>query len=268
MLLALDIGNTNITAGVFDAERLVASWRLSTDAHRLPDEYALQIKSLLPMKGVSVEGINGVAICSVVPPLTGVFQEATRSLFGCEPMVVGTGTRTGVRIQYDNPRDVGADRVVDAAAAFHLYGGPCIVVDLGTATVFDAITADGAYLGGALAPGLGVAAESLFVSTSQLRRVELATPASAIGKNTVHAMQSGLIFGYAGLIEAMVRRFKDEMAAPSATVVATGGLASVIAGETEAFDVVNEELTLLGLQLIHSMNVFPSSVAPQAGGLA
>jgi type III pantothenate kinase len=254
MLLALDIGNTNITVGVFDGERLAASWRLSTDAHRLPDEYALQLKSLLPMKDVDPAAIDGVAICSVVPPLTGVFQEATRMLFGCEPLVVGAGTRTGVRIQYDNPRDVGADRVADAAAAFSLYGGPCIVVDLGTATVFDAISADGTYLGGSITVGMGVAAESLHVSTSQLRRVELTAPETAIGKNTVHAMQSGLIFGYVGVVAELVCRFKEEMASPNATVVATGGLASILAPHTDAFDVVNEELTLVGLRLIHAMN--------------
>jgi type III pantothenate kinase len=266
MLLALDIGNTNITAGVFNDSTLLASWRLATDAQRQPDEYALQFKSLLPMKGVDVEQITAVALCSVVPPLTGVFQEVAQALFGRPPLVVGIGTKTGVRIDYDNPRDVGADRVADAAAAFHLYGGPCIVVDLGTATVFDAISADGTYLGGSITLGLSVAAESLFLSTSQLRRVELTAPATAIGKNTIHAMQSGLVLGYAGLIEAMVARFKLEMDAPNATVVATGGLADVLAAETGIFDEVNEELTLQGLQLIHTMNEVPSASNGLGGG--
>ena len=268
MLLALDIGNTNITVGVFDGERLVASWRVATDAQRQPDEYALQLKSLLPMKGVEVADVDAVVLCSVVPPLTGVFQEASRLLFDAEPLVVGTGTRTGVRIEYDNPRDVGADRVADAAAAYHLYGGPCIVVDLGTATVFDAISTDGTYLGGAISLGLSVAAEALFVSTSQLRRVELTAPATAIGKSTVHSMQSGLVLGYASLIEGMVRRFKEEMDAPDATVVATGGLAPVIASVTDVFDTVNEELTLMGLQLIHAMNREPTTAAQRDGGHA
>lgn len=255
MLLALDIGNTNVTVGAFDSERIVATWRLATEAHRQADEYALQLKEMLPMKGVAVEAIDGIALCSVVPQLTGVFQEACTFLFGVEPLTVGVGTRTGVRIRYDNPRDVGADRVADAAAAYHLYGGPCIVVDLGTATVFDAISAEGEYLGGAIALGLGVAAEALYSATSQLRRVELTAPSTAIGKNTVHSIQSGLIFGYVGLIGEMVRRYKIEMDAPNATVIATGGLAQVIAGQTDLFDSVNEELTLHGLRLIHSLNV-------------
>jgi type III pantothenate kinase len=254
MLLALDIGNTNVTIGVFDGERIAATWRLATDAHRQPDEYALQLKDLLPMKGIAVDTIDGVVLCSVVPPLTSVFENACDFLFDIQPLVIGTGTRTGVRIRYDNPRDVGADRVADAAAAYHLYGGPSIVVDFGTATVFDAISADGEYLGGAIAPGLGVSAESLYAATSQLRRVELAAPASAIGKNTAHSIQSGLIFGYTGLIEHMVRLYKAEMDAPEATVIATGGLAPIIAEQTDVFTVVNEELTLQGLRLIFDLN--------------
>ena len=258
MLLAIDIGNTNVTAGVFDGELLLASWRLATDPRRLADEYALQLRGLFPLKGVSPEQVDQVAVCSVVPPLTGVFQEAVRTLFGVEAMVVGAGTRTGVRVQYDSPRDVGADRVVDAAAAAHFYGAPAVVVDFGTATVFDAIGADGSYLGGAIAPGLTVAAESLFLSTSQLRRVELAAPDTAIGKSTTHSMQSGLVLGYIGLVEGMVRRFKDEMGAPQAKVVATGGLAHLMAQHTTVLDVVDEDLTLRGLQYIHALNMVPA----------
>lgn len=259
MLLALDIGNTNVTIGVFDGERIAATWRLATDAHRQPDEYALQLKDLLPMKGISADDIDGVVLCSVVPPLTAVFEDACDFLFDIQPLLVGAGTRTGVKIRYDNPRDVGADRVADAAAAFHLYGGPCIVVDFGTATVFDAISGDGEYLGGAISPGLGVSAESLYAATSQLRRVELAAPATAIGKNTAHSIQSGLIFGYTGLIEHMVKLYKKEMNAPNAIVVATGGLAPIIANQTEVFTHVNEELTLQGLRLIFDLNEDRSS---------
>jgi type III pantothenate kinase len=264
MLLALDIGNTNVTVGVFDDERIVATWRLATDTHRQPDEYALQLKDLLPMKGVTVSSIDGIALCSVVPPLTGVFQEACEALFGITPLIVGTGTKTGVRIRYDNPRDVGADRVADAAAAFAIYGGPCIVVDMGTATVFDAISSDGEYLGGAIALGIGVAAESLYSATSQLRRVELSPPASAIGKNTAHSIQSGLIFGYAGLIDEMVARFKQEMDAPDATVIATGGLAPIMAKQAKSLGIVNEELTLEGLRLIHALNTEPPAPGESA----
>ncbi|MCH8974288.1 MAG: type III pantothenate kinase [Chloroflexi bacterium] len=270
MLLTLDIGNTNVTAGVFDGDTLAASWRLATDAHRLTDEYALQLRDLLPMKGVRVEDVREVAICSVVPQLTSVFDEVARVLFGAEALVVGTGTRTGVRILYDNPRDVGADRIVDAAAAYHLYGGPAIVVDFGTATVFDAISADGAYLGGSIVAGLNIAAEALYQQTSQLRRIEMVAPPTAIGKNTVHAMQSGFVFGYAGLVDTIVGRFKGEMEAPNATVVATGGLAQVIADEASAIDVVNQELTLHGLRHIFALNAetFESlgTVAAEPGG--
>lgn len=264
MLLAIDIGNTNVTVGAFDGDRLVASWRLSTDPRRMADEYALQMQGLLPMKGVRPEVIAAVCLCSVVPPLTGVFQQMARTLFGGEPLVVGAGTRTGVRVVYDNPRDVGADRIVDAAAAFHYYGAPAVVVDFGTATVFDAISADGSYLGGAIAPGLHVAAEALFLNTSQLKRVELQAPKTAIGKNTVHSMQSGLVLGYAGLVESMVRRFKDELAAPTAKVVATGGLATLMAEHTSAIEVVDMDLTLRGLNYIHGLNTFGLST----GGLS
>ena len=262
--MAIDIGNTNVGVGVFDGERLVASWRINSDTRRMADEYALELQGLLPMKGVSADQVRHVVMCSVVPPLTGVFQEVSRALFGVEPLVVGAGTRTGVQVLYDNPRDVGADRVADAIGAYRCYGGPAIVVDFGTATVFDAISAEGAYLGGAIAPGLSVAAESLFLSTSQLRRVELVRPKSAIGKNTAHAMQSGLVLGYIGLVEAMVQRFKEEMEAPGARVIATGGLAPLIAQETSVIDVVDEALTLRGLQCIHALNA--SEVAGGVGG--
>ena len=254
MLLAIDIGNTNVTVGVFDGEHLLASWRLATDPRRMPDEYALQLSGLFPLKDVPLEPVRQACMCSVVPPLTGVFQVAVRTLLGVEPLVVGAGTRTGVRVLYDSPRDVGADRVVDAAAAFHYHGAPAIIVDFGTATVFDAIAEDGAYLGGAIAPGLNVSAESLFLSTSQLRRVELVAPATAIGKNTAHSIQSGLVLGYVELVEGMVRRFKSEMGAPNAKVIATGGLARLIAKETQAIDVLDEDLTLRGLLHIYSLN--------------
>ena len=266
MLLAIDIGNTNVSVGAFDGERLLASWRMASDTRRMADEYALELQGLLPMKDVAAERVRQVAMCSVVPPLTGVFQDVARALFGVEPLVVGAGTRTGVRVLYDNPRDVGADRVADAAAAYRVHGGPVIVVDFGTGTVFDAITADGSYIGGAIAPGLNVAAESLFLSTSQLRRVELVRPKTAIGKSTVHSIQSGLVLGYIGLVEAMVGHFKREMDAPNAKVVATGGLASLIAQESSAIDVVDEDLTLRGLQCIHALNT--SDVAATAGGEA
>jgi type III pantothenate kinase len=254
MLLAIDIGNTNVTMGVFREEELVATWRLATDTHKLPDEYALLIRSLLPLKGVAPQDIHSIAICSVVPPLTQVFEELSNTYFGVQPLVVGTGTKTGVRIQYENPRDVGADRVVDAAAAFKLYGGPIIVVDFGTATVFDAISRDGDYLGGAIASGINLTAEALYEHTAQLRRVELVSPKTAIGRNTAASIQSGILFGHVGMVEAMVHRFKAEIG-DDAKVVATGGMASLIQKETSVFDVVNLELTLIGLRLIYEHNI-------------
>ncbi|MFQ5861100.1 MAG: type III pantothenate kinase [Dehalococcoidia bacterium] len=260
MLLAIDIGNTNITLGVFQGESLKATWRLATEPRTQPDEYGLTLNLMLPTKGIALDAIEAVAMCSVVPPLMPVFEEVCRGYLHLEPLVVGAGTKTGVRVLYENPRDVGTDRIVDTVGAYHLYGGPTIVVDFGTATVFDAISRDGDYLGGAIAPGLNLASETLYLSTSQLRRVELVRPKAAIGKNTVSALQSGLIFGYVSLVEGMVRRFREELDG-EAKVVATGGQAHLIARETPLIDVVNPDLTLIGLRLVHEMNR-----TPQEGG--
>ena len=252
MLLALDIGNTNITLGVFDNERLAATWRLSTDHAKMPDEYSIMLTQLLHLRGMSVKDVDAVALCSVVPPLTPTFVELCRRFFGVEPLVVGAGTRTGIRILYDNPRDVGADRIVDAAAAMRLYGGPVIVVDMGTATVIDAVTVGGDYLGGAITPGMTIAHDALFSNTSQLRRVELVSPETAIGRNTIHAIQAGIVLGYADLVRGMVGRFDRELGG-GAKVVATGGMAHIIEKEAGVFDDVNPDLTLTGLRLIHEM---------------
>ena len=252
MLLALDIGNTNITMGVFEGDRLAATWRLSSDRSKMPDEYSIMLAQLLSLRGLAAPDIDAAALCSVVPPLTPVFIELCRSNFNVEPLVVAAGTRTGIRILYDNPRDVGADRIVDAAAAMKLYGGPVIVVDMGTATVFDAVTAAGDYLGGAIAPGMTIAHDALFSNTSQLRRVELVGPETAIGRNTIHAIQAGIVLGYADLVRGMVARFDRELGG-GATVVATGGMAHIIEKEAGVFDDVNPDLTLTGLRLIHEM---------------
>ena len=257
MLLALDIGNTNIAVGVFgDGETgyaPTATWRIATDLNRMPDEYGLMLRGLLPLRGIEPGDVTVVSMCSGVPPLTAGFVELCRSYFGLEPLVVGAGVKTGVKVLYDSPRDVGADRVADAAAALKLYGGPVIIVDFGTATVFDAVSGDAEYIGGAIAPGITVAADALFHSTSQLRRVELERPASAIGRNTIHAMQSGLVLGYADMVKGMVARFDEELGG-GCKVVATGGLASLIEQEATVFDAVNPELTLTGLRIIHELN--------------
>ncbi len=253
MLLAIDIGNSMVTLGVFNGERLDTTLRVATDTRRLADEYGLLIVNLLNLNGVEPSRIDSICMCSVVPPLTAVFDEVCRSYFGIQPFTVSAGVRTGLQIMYDNPRDVGSDRIVDAVAAKHLYGQPVIVVDFGTATVFDAVSRDGVYLGGAIAPGINIAAEALFLNTSQLRRVELVAPKSAIGQNTSTSLQSGLVFGYAGLVEGMVARFKEELD-HDAKVIGTGGLAGIISQETEIFDAINPDLTLIGLRLIYDMN--------------
>jgi type III pantothenate kinase len=253
MLLAIDIGNTNIILGVFADKELRATWRIATGIHRLADEYAVTLLSLLRQQELGAPDITKVALCSVVPPLTAVFEELCQRYFQVSPLVVRAGVKTGVRIRLDNPAEAGADRIVDAAAAHHLYGGPVIIVDLGTATTFDTVSREGDYLGGAIAPGLSTAAESLFTRTAMLPRVELTRPEHAIGTNTIAAMQSGLVFGYIGLIEGIIARIQQELG-EKAKVVATGGYAELIAKETPVIDVVNKDLTLIGLRLIYLMN--------------
>ncbi|MSQ28411.1 MAG: type III pantothenate kinase [Dehalococcoidia bacterium] len=253
MLLALDIGNTNITVGVFQGEKLCATWRLSSDPHRMADEYAVLLMNLLPRSGIEFSAISDVALCSSVPQLVLTFEELSQRYFGIKPLVVGTGIKTGVRVLYDDPRAVGADRVTDAVAAFRTYGGPVIIVDCGTATVLDAVTREGEYLGGAIAPGIQVAVDALVSHTSMLRRIELVRPKHAIGRNTVNSMQSGIIYGYVGLIEGLIARFKQELDG-EAKVVATGGLAGIIADASEAIDFVDPDLTLQGLRFVYEMN--------------
>ncbi|MCE2456464.1 MAG: type III pantothenate kinase [Dehalococcoidia bacterium] len=253
MLLAIDIGNTNVTIGVFDGDDLRTTFRFATDTRKMPDEYAVTINQLLPLQGMVLGDIDAVALCSVVPPLTPSFVDLARTYFDVEPLEVGSGTRTGIRVRYDAPRDVGADRIVDAAAAFKMFGGPVIVVDVGTATVFDAVNDQGDYLGGAIAPGISIAADSLFHSTAMLRRVELAPPPTAIGRNTIHALQAGLVLGYSELVKGMVGRFRDELGQHS-RVIATGGLAEVVASEAGVFDSVDPNLTLTGLKIVFDMN--------------
>jgi type III pantothenate kinase len=255
MLLTIDIGNTNITFGVYDEQnQLKHHWRIKTDHGRMADEYGIIFLGLMRHEGLRFQQIRGVAMASVVPPLTGVFVEMVEHYARHSPLVVGMeGVKTGVNILYDSPRDVGADRVVDAAAVYHLYGGPACSVDFGTATTFDAISAEGDYLGGAIAPGIGIAAEALFSRTSKLPRVDLVRPPKAIGTNTVHAIQSGLIFGYVGMVEGMVARYKAELG-EGMRVIGTGGLAEIIAKETNVIEIVNPWLTLEGLRLIWEMN--------------
>ena len=254
MLLTIDIGNSNITFGLYNGKKeLQHHWRIKTDHGRLPDEYGIIMLGLMRHEGLHFRRIRGVVIGSVVPPLTQVFVRMVERFMEQSPLVVGAGVKTGVPIRYDSPRDVGADRICDAVAAFKMYGGPACVVDFGTATTFNAISAKGEYLGGAIAPGLGIASEALFSRTSKLPQVDLTRPPRAIGTNTVHAMQSGLIFGYVGIVESMVARFKAELG-DDVRVVGTGGLVRTIAKETNVIEIVNPWLTLEGLRLIWEMN--------------
>ena len=253
MLVCIDIGNTNVTLGLYEGETLGPRWRLATDHDRMPDEFGLQILGLLAYAGLSATSIGGAAIASVVPPLTGRWVEVCRRYLACEPLVVAAGVQTGVHVLYDEPAAVGADRLVDAAAAFRLYGGPACIVDFGTATTFDALSAEGDYMGGAIAPGIGIAAEALFLRTAKLPRVDLQRPPAAIGRNTVHAMQSGLLFGYVALVEGMVTRFRAELGADM-KVIATGGLAEIVAQETGVIQIIAPWLTLDGLRIIWNMN--------------
>lgn len=253
MLLAIDIGNTNIIFGIFKDEELRATWRIATGIHRMPDEYTVILLTLLRQQGLDAPDVTKVALCSVVPPLTAIFEELCQRYFNVPPLVVRAGVKTGVRIRLDNPAEAGADRIVDAAAAHHLYGGPVIITDFGTATTFDTVSKEGDYLGGAIAPGLTTAAESLFARAAMLPRVELIRPEHAIGTNTIAAIQSGLIFGYVGLIEGIIARIEQELG-EKARVVATGGYAEIFAKETSVIDVVNLDLTLIGLRLIYLMN--------------
>lgn len=253
MLLTIDIGNTNISFGLYQGDALGPRWRIRTIHDKMPDEYGILMLELFRHRGYVAGDVTGVAIASVVPPLTQAFADVSCSYLGQDPLIVDAGVITGVHISYEDPHQVGADRVVDAAAVRTLYGVPACVVDFGTGTTFDAVSAQGHYLGGAIAPGIGIAAQALFERTAKLPRVELSRPPSAIGRNTVHAMQSGLLFGYVGLVEGMVARFKGELG-PETRIVATGGLAEVIAQETDVIDIVDPWLTLHGLRIVYDLN--------------
>jgi len=253
MLLALDVGNTNTVVGVFEGQTLLRHWRLSTRREGTRDEYAMLIKGLFDFAGLDFQRVSAVIISSVVPPLQGPLEEMVRQYFGVEPMVVGPGIKTGMPILYESPRDVGADRIVNAVAAFEAYGGPCIVVDFGTATTFDAISARGEYIGGAICPGIGISAEALFQHAAKLPRVDVTQPKAIIGKNTVGSMQAGLFYGYLSLVEGVVARMRAELGG-RATVIATGGLAQLLLAESAAVDHVDPLLTLAGLRILFERN--------------
>ena len=253
MLAAVDIGNTNVVVGVFDGDLLVAHFRLSTRHSDTSDDYACELDGLFRMAGVARERIDGVCMASVVPPLTDVFTEMVSSYFKAPLVNVGPGVRTGISISYETPRDVGADRVVNAVAGLHRHRTDLIIVDFGTATTFDAVTAQAEYLGGVIVPGVYVSLEALFMRTSKLPKVELSRPDTVIGRNTTHSIQSGAYHGYLAMVEGLVDRMKAELT-PPVTVLATGGLATLVCSGSKAIDEVVPHLTLTGLKLIWDKN--------------
>ncbi|NTW05976.1 MAG: type III pantothenate kinase, partial [Peptococcaceae bacterium] len=242
MLLAFDIGNTNIIVGVYKGKTLVGHWRVSTAVQRTADEYAVLLKSLFEDSQISFDSVKGIIISSVVPPLMLSLEIFSKKYFGFSPLVVGAGIKTGIKINYENPREVGADRIVNAIAGFELYGGPLIIVDFGTATTFCAINSKGEYLGGAIAPGIGISTEALFIRAAKLPRVELIKPPSIIGKNTVNSMQAGIVYGFTGQVEAIVSRMKKALSG-EVIVLATGDMAGLIAQETTIIDKQDPLLT-------------------------
>ncbi|GAB6992579.1 type III pantothenate kinase [Paenibacillus pini] len=254
MILVIDIGNTNIVLGIYRNRELLHHFRLSTSRQSTVDEYGVLIHNLFTMSGIRIHDIENVIMSSVVPPMVHVVEDMCIKYIGKQPMIVGPGIKTGLNLKYENPREVGADRIVNAVAAVEIYHGPLVVVDFGTATTFDCIDSKCNYLGGAIVPGIGIATEALYKRASKLPRIELEKPKKVIGRNTVHAMQAGIIFGYAGQVDGIVGRIKEEMQAPSLKVVATGGLADLIASEAKSIDEVNPLLTLEGLRIIYERN--------------
>ncbi len=253
MLLAIGIGNTSIKLGVFEGDRLAATWQVASVLHRLPDEYAVTLLGLLKLKQIEPFQITEAALWCTVPSLQPAFEEILQKYFKVNTVVVAAGIKTGIKIRMDNPREVGADRIANAVAAHNLYGGNLIVVDMGTATTLDTVSKEGEYLGGAIAPGIMMAAEALFTRPAQLYRVPVSAPKKAIGTNTVSAMQSGIIFGYTALVEGMVARIQKELLAP-AKVIATGGYAPLIMKETAVISDYNPDLGLHGLRILNSLN--------------
>ena len=255
MLLTIDIGNTNAVYGIYDRENLVTAFRQRTSLNITVDEVASYLFSMFQLKEVRFSDIDGIIIACVVPPILDIYSAVCERYFNRRAIVVGPGVKTGIQIQYENPKEVGADRIVNAVGAIEKYKKSCIIIDFGTATTFDAVKSTREYLGGAIAPGIGISMEALFTRTSKLPRVDFRKPPSVIGKNTVNSIQSGIVFGYIGIVESIVGRMRREMKEDGIVVIATGGLSELFAHETESIDIVDENLTLDGLRFIYEKNI-------------
>ena len=254
MLAVFDVGNTNIVLGVYEGKNLLNYWRIATDVQKSADEYGIIIEQFFKMGDINVNEIEATIICSVVPSIMYTLEHMTSKYFGKDALVVGPGIKTGMNIKLDNPREVGADRIVNAVAAYELYGGPCIIVDFGTATTYCAVSEKGEYLGGAISPGIRISSDALFEKTAKLPRIEIVKPEHVIGKNTVASMQSGIFFGVIGQVDYIVRRMKQEIGCTNCKIIATGGLSKLISSESETIEIVNALLTLEGLRIIYERN--------------
>jgi len=254
MLLVIDVGNTITAIGVWNENTLAGNWRISTDKERTSDETGMLLISMLNSAGIAPGRIHDVIMCSVVPPVMHSIVNAIKKYIGKTPLIVGIGVKTGINIKYENPKEIGSDKIVNAVAALKLYGGPVIIVDFGTATTFCAVNSKGDYKGGIICPGVKISAEALFAKASKLPRIEIVKPRQVIGRNTVSSMQSGIFYGFVGQVEYIVRLMKEEMAESGIKVVATGGMANLIASETKSIDIVNPNLSLEGLKFIYELN--------------